>query len=83
MVTSNQIFNNVPAFVRWTSRTVAMLLVILVVAIFVGEGVPNPASLTARELTLMVALLIILAGLMLGFFWEGWGGRLWCVLDIE
>ena len=76
MVTANQIFKNVPEFVRWTSRTIGMLLVILVITIAIGEGVPNPASLTARELTLMIALLIILAGLVLGFVREGWGGLL-------
>ena len=74
MVTSNYILQSVPVFVRWTARTVGFLLVILVVAITIGEGVPNPASLNATELALMVALLAILVGLALGFFREGWGG---------
>ena len=74
MINSNYVIQSVPVFVRWIARTVGLILLILVVTIAIGEGFPNPMSLTSKELTLMAALIMILTGLALGLFHEGWGG---------
>ena len=74
MSISNHLLQSVPILVRYTARTVGLLLIVLVITIAIGEGLPNPSMLTARELTLMSAFFILVAGMALGFLKEGWGG---------
>ena len=67
------------SIVRWLARIIASLLFLglLTFAIgegFGGEGFPNPVKLTLIENVLLVGMLLIAAGLMLGWKWEIFGG---------
>jgi hypothetical protein len=59
---------------RWTARTLASGLVLLVAAIAVGHGLPNLSQATAPEALQFLAFAVILAGLLAGFRWEVLGG---------
>ncbi|MFH1614406.1 MAG: hypothetical protein ABIG61_04900 [Planctomycetota bacterium] len=58
----------------WTVKAAGAGLLLLILAIFVGEGPPNPLELTARELVLMVQLLTTLVGLALAVWRQLTGG---------
>ena len=49
----------------WLVKSVGVAVLLLLLAIFIGEGPPNPFKLTARELFFMAVLLITLIGLAL------------------
>ena len=58
---------------RCTARTISVPLLGLIIAIAIGEGPPNPLTATVRENLLAAIVLIMLAGLILGWKWEGLG----------
>ena len=58
----------------WLVKGVGAAVLLLLLAIFIGEGPPNPFKLTARELSFMVVLLIILIGLALAIWRQLIGG---------
>jgi len=67
------------SIVRWLARIIASLLFLglLTFAIgegFGGEGFPNPVKLTLIENVLLVGMLLIAAGLPVGWKWERLGG---------
>jgi hypothetical protein len=62
--------------VRWIARLGGSLLLLLVVVIALGEGLPNFLKLTPPELVLQVALLGMMLGIITAWKWEGIGGSL-------
>jgi hypothetical protein len=62
--------------VRWGVRGVGLLLLGLILAFAVGEGVPNPFRQPATVNLLSSALLAMVAGLLIAWKWEGIGGCL-------
>jgi hypothetical protein len=61
---------------RWTARIAGTLMVLFLLAFVFGEGPPSFASMTAREQLYTLAAGSIFLGLILAWFWEGWGGLL-------
>ncbi len=59
---------------RWIARLLGALLVIVVVAIAIGEGMPNPFTQPARVQVGFLALALILIGILAGWRWELTGG---------
>ena len=71
---------NVPiqllAIMRWTARVIGCLVVLLVLAIAIGEGVPNPMRQPAVVNASLAALIVMLIGQLLAWKHEGIGGAL-------
>lgn len=61
---------------RWTARIIGVAIFILIVALAVGEGVPNPLSMSVQEDLIGLAFLTMTVGLLVGWKWEGLGGLL-------
>jgi len=61
---------------RWTARTIGTLLLLLIAIFAMGEGMPNPLSLSIRELLLFAAILSMIVGQIAAWKWEGIGGVL-------
>lgn len=62
--------------VRWVARIVGSLLVMMVLAFMIGEGLPNPLVMSSIELATSLAFLIMIVGLLLAWRREGLGGAL-------
>ncbi len=73
----------VTASCRWTARILGALLVIVIIALAVGEGVPNPLTQPVAVQIGFLALAMIMIGLLAGWRWELAGGILslagWCL----
>jgi hypothetical protein len=65
-----------PAVCRWTARIIGTLLVLLSVAIAIGEGMPNPLTLPAWAQIIFLALALIMVGILIAWRWEFAGGVL-------
>jgi len=61
---------------RWSARMVSVLLLVLVLVIFFGEGPPAFASLTATELLMMFFFWLMAAGLVWAWWHPMAGGAL-------
>jgi hypothetical protein len=61
---------------RWTARIVGTLILPLIVALAICEGVPNPFALSIRETLLFIALVTMIVGQIAAWKWEGIGGLL-------
>jgi hypothetical protein len=55
---------------RWTARVVSLLLVLMVLTILIGEGLPRLAGLTGTQLAQFAAFAVVLAGLLAAWRWE-------------
>jgi len=68
---------------RWTARILGSLLVVMVFAIAIGEGMPNPFTQPLDVQIGFLALALILIGILAGWRWEFFGGALslagWCL----
>jgi len=62
--------------IRWVARGSALLLFALVVLFAIGEGLPNPLTVSAVVNVQCLAFVILLAGLIAGWRWEGLGAGL-------
>jgi hypothetical protein len=62
--------------VRWTARILGTAILLLIVAIAVGEGLPNPFAQPVEVQLLFAAMLTIMVGLILAWKWELLGGLL-------
>lgn len=62
--------------VRWFARLISVMLLALVIMLAFGEGFPSPFTLTSVEFILFAALIIMLAGFLVAWKNEGWGGML-------
>lgn len=61
-------------FARWTARGIAAVLMLVVVAFVIGEGMPNVLQATPSEILQFLAFTVVVAGLLIGFRWEFLGG---------
>lgn len=61
---------------RWTARIIGTLILLLIAIFAIGEGVPNPLTLSPREILLFAALATMIVGQIVAFRWEGIGGVL-------
>ena len=66
----------VVAALRWTARTIGIVLLGIIVAFAIGEGVPNPLRGSVPEGLCHVGLLTMIAGQFLAWRWEGIGSFL-------
>jgi hypothetical protein len=75
--------NPMATLCRWTARIVGMLLVVLVLMIAIGEGMPNPFTQPLAVQIGFLALALIVMGIVAGWRWEFFGGILstagWCL----
>ena len=55
---------------RWTARILGTFLVLAVVAIAVGEGMPNPFTQPLRVQLGFLGLALILVGILTGWRWD-------------
>ena len=58
----------------WLVKGVGLAVLLLLLAIFIGEGPPNPFKLTARQLLLMVGFLVTWVGMALALWRQLIGG---------
>jgi len=61
---------------RWAARTIGIAIVCLIAVLVIGEGGPNPFTMSLRESLLGLTLLTMALGLLVGWKWEGIGGLL-------
>jgi len=68
---------------RWAARIIGTLLVILIVVIGIGEGMPNPFTQPPAVQIGFLALAMIMIGILAGWRWELAGGVIslagWCL----
>ena len=68
---------------RWAARIIGALLVILIVVIGIGEGMPNPFTQPPAVQIGFLALAMIMIGILAGWRWELAGGVIslagWCL----
>ena len=71
---------------RWTARIVGAILVVLLVVIAIGEGMPNPFAQPASVQLGFLALAMMMIGILAGWRWELAGGILslagWCLFCV-
>ena len=71
------------ALCRWTARAIGTLLVLLIVMLGIGEGMPNPFTQPPAVQAGFLALALLLAGILAGWRWELAGGVIslagWCL----
>ena len=58
------------AICRWTGRILGTLLVLLIVAIAVGEGIPNPFTQPVPVQLGFLGLALVMAGILAGWRWD-------------
>jgi hypothetical protein len=61
---------------RWIARIVSTFAVVIIVAIAIGEGMPNPLTQPAYVQIGFVGLALIVGGFFTGWRWELAGGVL-------
>ncbi len=61
---------------RWTARILGFLVLLLIAAFAVGEGVPNPLAQPPTVNLLFAAFLTMVVGLLVAWKWESTGGIL-------
>lgn len=61
---------------RWLARISGTLMVLLFLALIIGDGPPPLFRMDAQERAFWFGLLAIFGGLVLAWFYEGWGGLL-------
>jgi hypothetical protein len=73
----------IAALCRWTARVISTLLVLLIVMIGIGEGMPNPFTQPPAVQVGFLALALLMIGILAGWQWELTGGIIslagWCL----
>ena len=64
------------AVCRWTARILGTLLVLLIVLIAVGEGMPNPFTQPLTVQVGFLALALVMIGILGAWRWELTGGSI-------
>jgi hypothetical protein len=59
---------------RWSARISALALIALVLLFLIGEGPPNPFNQPLAVQLEHFGMLLMLAGFLMGWRWEAWGG---------
>ena|SRR5690242_2702414 len=71
---------------RWTARILGTLLVFGCVSIAIGEGLPNPHTISLPMQVMFLAFAVILIGILVAWRWEFAGGVTslagWCVFVV-
>jgi hypothetical protein len=71
---------------RWTARIVGTLMVLFILAFVLAETPPPLSKMTPREQRYAIGMGALFLGLVIAWFWEGWGGLLslaaWALLSI-
>ncbi|MDP4199325.1 MAG: hypothetical protein Q8922_10675 [Bacteroidota bacterium] len=62
--------------IRWTARIAGLLIVLVVLTLAIGEGLPNPTAMTFPEAIMSVFLLFMLAGILIAWKRELLGGAM-------
>jgi hypothetical protein len=70
------VIGTLATFGRWTALGLGTSAVMFLIAMLVGEGPPQVSTLTVREQSMFAALLAVVAGFILAWRWEGYGGLL-------
>ncbi len=74
--------NWISLLARWTARSASVLLVLMVLAFLVGEGVPGVRGrLTWTQICQFAAFAVVLVGLLAAWRWE-WPGALAALLGL-
>jgi VIT1/CCC1 family predicted Fe2+/Mn2+ transporter len=60
--------------IRWTARLLSAGMIILMLMFIFGEGLPDFEKLSLREIIMMSAFFIMLAGMITAWWKEGAGG---------
>ena len=75
------------AMCRWTARVTGTLLVLMIIVIAIGEGMPNPFTQPLVVQIGFLALAMIMIGILAGWRWELAGGVLslagWCLFFVS
>jgi hypothetical protein len=61
---------------RWTARILGTFLVLMIVLIAVGEGMPNLLTQPTKVQIAFLALALVMIGILAGWRWELAGGTL-------
>ncbi len=61
---------------RWTARIVGTLLVLVMLVISIGEGLPNPLTQPTWAQVIFLGLALIMIGILLGWRLELTGGNI-------
>jgi hypothetical protein len=56
--------------IRWTARILSILLILLFLIFYLGEGPPDPKSLNSSETAMFAAVFIMMGGLVAAFWRE-------------
>ena len=79
-ITSHSVDSKLVCILRWIARTLASIMAVLILLIFVGEtlgeGVQSLLHMTVRGILMMFAFFALWLGLLLGWKWEFFGGLL-------
>ena len=62
------------SILRWLTRLMGVLLILVIILFALGEHLPNPSILTLEEKLEFIALFIMLAGLIFAWKYEAYGG---------
>jgi len=74
MNTSQKLVRYSVNFFCWLVKAAGLALLGLILAIFIGEGPPNPLKLSPRELLLFLSLLVSLGGIIFAMWNQLIGG---------
>jgi len=61
---------------RWLARLLGTAILVLIAAIAIGEGLPNPFAQPLDVNLLFAAMLTMMIGMIVAWKWEGIGGLL-------
>ncbi len=74
MSVTQKLIRHTEKILSWLAKIAGVGMVVLVGAFAIGEGVPNPFALPARQLVMLVFFFIALVGLALALWKQGVGG---------
>jgi len=60
--------------IRMVARFLGSILFLMIIMFAIGEGLPNPLTLSIKEGTTFFTFVVMLSGLVIAWKWEGIGG---------
>jgi len=60
--------------IRMVARFLGSILFLMIIMFAIGEGLPNPLTLSLKEGTTFFTFVVMLSGLVIAWKWEGIGG---------
>jgi len=64
----------IAALCRWTARVFGTLLIVILLTLAIGEGLPNPLTQPAWSQIIFLGFFLIMVGILVGWRWELAGG---------